>query len=381
MRDGSADLVDVLAGSFDYRWRADLVYGGVVRIPDLPVTGVTLSEDGDARIQQSGSCTVAWSDDLATSLVPRYVNDALAPFGAQLWFSCVVSAGPFEETVTFARFEITDVPNARDEQMRFDWDLLTLGSSVELELKELTAVLDAETFDVPTAPASLASAWAEIGRLSRMPISRDVPDRAITRSVMFKENVLDAIYELADVMLDAVPHVTPYGVLSARPNTWPAPAATLDRYTHIVSVGQKMSNARVYNRVVVRASGGGDASVLAVAQITDGPLRVANADGSRSPYGRRTLYLSSEYVTTPGQALPWARSTLEQVSTVRASVLPVVEVFNPLRERGDVLWIQRLDAWVLGRVVGISRSESNRETQELTVQVSRVVPLYEGSPL
>jgi hypothetical protein len=372
MRDASAELSAALLGSFDYRWYADLTYGGARVIEDLPISQPRFKEDGNAKIQQSGSCTVTWTDELATSLVPRYVNDPLAPFGAQLWVSCVVSAGPFEERVAFARYEITDVPDARDRAMRFHSQWLTLGSEVELELKELTAVLDVETFDVPTSAPSLASAWSEIARVSGMPISRAVPDQAISRSVLYDGKKLDVLYELADVILDAVPHMTPSGALACRPNTWPAVRARLTRADHIVSVGQMMSAAGVYNRVVVRATSGQQSSVLSVSEVLDGPLRVANPDGSRSPWGRRTKYLSSEYVTTPTQAQAWGNSTLAQVSTPRAQVVPVVEIFNPLRERGDVVLIERPEVWMLGRVVTVERDDG--PTQKLTAEIGAITP-------
>lgn len=372
MRDASSDLAANLLGSFDHWWQADLMYAGSRRIADLPISDVRLKEDGGAKIQQTGSCTVTWTDELATSLVPAYVNDPLAPFGAQLWLSSIVSAGTFEERVTFGQFEITDVPSARDAHSQFRGEWLTLGSLVELELKEITSAIAAETFDAPSSPYSLDSAWGEVARIAGIPVSRAVPDRPITRSVMYDDNKLDVIYELADVILDAVPHVTATGALAARPNAWPAAVATLTRADHVVDVGQMMSAASVYNRVVVRATSGQQTSVLAVAEITDGPLRVAEPDGTRSPFGRRTRYLSSEYVTDQAQALAWARSTLEQVSTPRAQVLPVEIVFDPRLERGDVVLIERPQTWLLGRIATISRGGG--PTQQLEVEIGAVTP-------
>lgn len=372
MREASRELGANLLGSFDYRWYADLAYNGAVRIADLPISEPRFTEDGSAKIQQAGSCTVVWSDELARSLVPRYVNDPLAPFGAQLWVSCVVSAGMFQERVPFARFEITDVPEARDADMNFRGQWLTFGSSVELELKEITAAIDAETFDSPSSAVSLASAWAEIARIAGLPVVRTVPDAQITRTVMYEGKALDVIYELADVVLDAVPHITPTGAMAARPNAWPAPVARLTRADHLVKVGQSMSAANVFNRVVVRATGGSQQVVLAVAELRSGPLRVSEPDGWRSPFGRRTKYLSSEYVTTEQQAQEWADSTLKQVSTPRAQVLPVTEIFDPRRERGDVVLIERPEAWVLGRVVSIARDTG--PTQQLNVEVGATTP-------
>ena len=132
-----------------------------------------------------------------------------------------------------------------------------------------------------------------------------------------------------------------------------------------------MSSARVYNRVVVRAAGGDQTAVLAVAEVTSGPLRVRNLDGSPSPFRARTRYLASEFVTTTHQAQAWADSELAKVSTVRSRVAEVVETFNPLRERGDVVRVERNRVWLVGRVNTIDRSG---RTQRLTVEVGSTTP-------
>lgn len=371
MRFGSDDLKGALTGPFDHYWVADLYYNGSLRMPNIPITEPSMREDADAKIQQSGTVQVVWQDEFATSIVPKEISDPLAPFGAQLFLYCVVWVGPFTDRVAYGRFEITDVPAARDEEMRFQGRWLVTGSVVELELKELTDGIAHESFDVPSAPAQLESTWTEVGALAGLPLSRTVPDAAITRSVMYPDSKLDAIYELMDVMLDAVPHVTAYGAVAARPNTWPAPVDTLTMSGCLIQVGHAMSAAKVYNRVIVLAPGG-DESVLAVAEVTSGRLRVRNSDGSTSPFRARTYSMSSEFVTTPEQAQPWADSTLAQVSTIRTRVIPVVETFNPLRERGDVIHIERPQVWLLGRVVTITRS--NRATQSLTVEISGWTP-------
>lgn len=368
MRFGSMDLRGILTGSFDHHYVADLYYNGSRRRADLPIKMPTFKEDAGASIQQAGSCTVKWSDEFATSLLPRYVTDPLAPFGAQLWVYCWVTVGPFAERVEYGRFEITDVPSARDEQMRFRQELITLGSTVELELKELLAGVEQETFDAPSAPLSLGSTWAEVARITGLPLSRTVADKAIPRSIMYPEKKLDAVYDLMDVVLEASPHMTPDGTVSARPHAWGSPVDTLTMDGTLVEVGQMMSAAQVKNRVAVRATSGEQTSVLATAEITSGPLRVRNANGSVSPFRARTEYLSNELIVDEVAARAWANQRLSQVSTLRARILPITEKFNPLRERGDVVVIERPDKNLLGRVVTIERG--SRGTQELTVEIA-----------
>jgi hypothetical protein len=375
MRFGSDELRAVLTGPHDHFWSADLYYNGVRRQQDLPIMDPQFKEDAGANIQQAGSVTVTWSDEFATSISPRAMNDPLAPFGAQLAIYANVWVGPFFERVEYGRFEITDVPSARDEQMQFQSRWLTLGSNVQLELKELLAGVAEESFDVPSAPQSLTSTWAELGRLTGYPLVRTVDDAPITRSVLYPDSKLDAVYDLMRIMLDASPHMTPQGALSARPNVWPDPVDTLLFGEGLIDVEQGMSAAGISNRVVVRAAGG-DPTVLAVAEITSGPLRVRNSDGSVSPFRARTKYLSNEYVTTKAQAQAWADSELALVSTIRTRVVNVRETFNPLRERGDVIDIERPELVLHGRVLTIDRGAG--ATQTLTVEVAgeskRVVP-------
>jgi hypothetical protein len=384
MRFGSSALSGALSGSFDHYWVADLFYDGERRLANVPITDVSFTENADATIQHSGSCTVVWADEFATSVAPDEVSDMFAPFGAQLAVYSVVSAGEFSERVAYGRFEITNVPSAVDENMLFRGEWITVGSRVELELKELLAGVGEERFDVPSAPVDLDSTWAELSRITGLQLTRTVDDVPITRTIMYPESKLDATYDLMSVMLDAVPHMTGDGTLAARPNVWPAPVAALVRGDGgtVVSVGSQLSSAQVYNRVVVRAGSGDQAAVLAVAEVSSGPLRVRNPDGSVSPFRARTKYLSSELVTTEEQAQVWAESELEKVSTLRSRVVPVVELFNPLRERGDVITIDHGGLTLTGRVQRISRNDP--ATQDLVVEVAsqttRVDPVIPDWP-
>jgi hypothetical protein len=378
-RFASALLPDVLSGSFDHWWSADLIYAGERRLANVPLLDVKLSEDGSANVQQSGSCVILWADDYGQSMAPRDISDAFAPFGAQLRVYSNVYAGPFSERVLYGIFEITNVPSAIDSGIQFGSQWLTVGSRIELELKELTAGLGEERFDVPTAPTILTSTWDEAARITGFQLVRSITDVPITRSIMYPESKLEAVGELFDLMLDAVPHMTADGALAARPNKWPASSRTL-RYGdggQIIDVGHAMSSEGVYNRVVVRASTAVTSalgeqtvqSVLAVAEIVGGPLRVRNTDGSVSPFRARTLYQSSEFVTTSAQAQAWADSTLATVSVPRSQTIPVTMTFDPTIERGDVVVLARRDSDPMtGRVATIARD--SRGSQELTVELA-----------
>lgn len=376
VRPGSSQLVAAMAYSFDSRWLADLYYDGERRLQDVPIASPRFREDASAKVQHTGSCTVVWSDEFAASVAPSEVSDAMAPFGAQLSVFVQITVGPFTERVEFGRFEITDVPSARDEWFRFRGEWLTAGSTVELELKDLTAGVAEETFDVPTSPSQLTSTWAEVAVLTGLPTVRSVADAPIARTVLYPDKKLDAVYELMSVALDAVPHLTANGSLSARPNVWGPPVARITPASGLIDVVPGLSQSGVRNRVVVRSSNSED--VLAVAEITSGPLRVRNPDGSVSPFRARTRFVETELVADQQQAQLVANSELARVSEIRSRVVDVTEVFNPLRERGDVVDIERPTKTLRGRVVTIDR---DGPTQRLQVEVASSTPtVFVGRP-
>ncbi len=104
-----------------------------------------------------------------------------------------------------------------------------------------------------------------------------------------------------------------------------------------------MSAEKVYNRVAVRSSAkdGSDVQILGSAQITEGPLRAVNPDGSPSPYGRVTYYYSSDFITTGRRRTRTRRSCCRGCRRCGPGEVPVEEVFNPLRQVGDVLEVRQ----------------------------------------
>lgn len=375
VRVADQSVVNVLQGAVNHRWEAAVLYDGQTVIPKVPVTNVSFKEDASAGIEMSGSCEVVWSSEFGESISPRGVGDPLSPFGSELQLFSVITVGPAQESrVAMGVFPITSVPSAMDEDMVFRGQWITVGSTVRVEFKDHMAKVDRDRFDVPTAPVNLTSVWGEVSRIADMSIVQGVPDAAITRAVMYQENRLDAVRDLLE-LLDAVPHMTSFGALSARPNVWPAPVARLRRADsetartgQVVSVGRSMGTSKVYNRVAFRGKADNQQKILASAEITAGPLRTRNADGSKSPFGRVTKFLASDLVSTPQQAQEWVDRELLRVAQLGTVELPVVEMFNPLRERGDVIEIERpRDEILTGRVVEISRGSG--ATQELKVEV------------
>lgn len=369
MRPGVLALPNVLSADFDHEEVADLFYDGDRRIASIPLTDFVLNEDGGAAIQQSGSCTVVWTDEWATSLSPDSLSDPLAPAGAELWVYSVIKVGQvITERVPLGQYKITNIPSAVDEDMLFRGQWITLGSTVKVEFKERLVSVDEDRFDLPEATKSVASVWTETAELTGLQIVRNLDDATIPRTIAYGENRLDGTYDLLEI-IGGIPHMRSDGTLGARPIAWPDPTMTLRRGPRgtLVSVGKSMTTAQLYNRVVVRGKQDDLVVVLAVAEITSGPLRTRNADGGRSPFGRKTKFVSSEYVTTYEQAQAWADRELAASSQIRSTVVPVEMTYTPLLERGDVVLLERPRKTLTGRIVTIRRSKA--ATMSMTVEI------------
>lgn len=366
MRFGTPNCKAVLKGSFNKRYVADVFYDGVRRLQDVPCTNVTLSDAATSLVQGTGSITLIYQDDFAREIAPKDVGDLFSPFGTQIAVSVIITAGlGFTERIPLGLYEVSETPDIITTRYLFQGGVISKGDQITVSLKDLLAGVQRDEFAVPGAPPSLFSVWAEVQRLTGLPVTRTVPDGPISTTVAYQQDRLQAVYDLA-TSLDATVCMLADGTLSMRPNDWPDPVDTLasgDDGT-LVKVGRGMANDLVYNQIVVRAYGGGN-GILATAEITTGPLRTQNADGSLSPYRRVPYFYTSQYITTTGAAQDYANRNLPRVSQLRSVSVALTEVFNPLRDLGDVITVQRLGETFTGRVTNITRDSG--PTQVTTV--------------
>jgi hypothetical protein len=366
MRFVTPELATILdAGEYQKWFEADLFYGRERRIQALPIINPDLRWNAASLVQGSGTAAVVWTDDFATSLSPVAADDLLAPFGPTLAFTLRIRSGRSEHRIPLGWFRIVDVPSARDQESVFRGRPITTGSLIELTLQDLMVVPKRNRFSLPQTATDLSSVYTEMGRLTGLPITRTIPDKPITRKVVYDGDHLTPVYELAK-LLDGVPHMMSDGTLSVRPKAWTPPIA---RYVcgpggTISSIGSGMNSEGVYNKIVVRTTGT-DARVLYETEVTDGPLRTRNPDGSPAPAGTVPYFLESEYVTTAPQAKEWADRELPRASMLAGTQVPVVMQFDPRLEAGDVIEIVSPTRTWLCRVNEISLTGS----AEVTVMV------------
>lgn len=226
MRAATSQLRKVLArGSFDSQWTADVFYDGQRRFQDVPVKDVQMDEDGTAKIQQSGSLTIVWQDPRGGSIAPHSVEDVLSPFGTELVLYQIISDGPlFVERVPMGTFVISDVPEVSSVPWSLYGRALVKGDQIKVTFKDPFYKVSRNRFDIPGITPSLSSVYGEIQRLTRLPVTENplVPDGPIPRAMVYEEDRLDAVYELASV-LDATPYMVSDGTVSLRPNSWNVP--------------------------------------------------------------------------------------------------------------------------------------------------------------
>jgi hypothetical protein len=368
----SPALLDVLKGSFDARWTADVILDGVRRVQDLPILNPAFDEDSTSLVQGTGSVDVVYQGNFFESIAPKSVADVLSPFGTQLWVYVIVNAGDgFVERVPFGHYNVTETPSINSERMLFQGAAVSKGDRISLTLKDLFDGVQHDRFDAPGAPPSLASVWAEVQRLTGLPITRTIADAAIPSTTVYQDDKLQPVYDLGTV-LDAVPYLTSDGTVAMRSNVWPGPIDVLqsrhiDPAGTLLAVHPGMANDTVYNKVVVRTNAADNTAVLATAEVTSGPLRTRNPDGSLSPYRSRPYFFSSDFVTTQQQGADTAAQLLPRVSQLRGVTVDLTEVFNPLRENGDVITVKRLGETFVGRVSKVHRSGIDAQTTTVAV--------------
>lgn len=368
MISGSDALAEAITGgSFRSEFTADLIVDGDVKLSGISLPQCQLDADGTRKILTQGSATFTYSDDLGTSILPEDITSWLTPFASFLDVSYRVAVGDdFNERVMRGRMKITGVSDPKGRLIRFQDRLLTVGQSVQLKLADLFYVTDRERFIAPSAPSDMSSVWGEIGRLTGLPMKRTVADAAISRAVTYQENRLDATFDLAKIV-SGMPYMTPDGALSMASTEWGEPVLDLRMGasgTIVRAAPDDLSDAQVYNQVVVRSWDDQQATILATAEVQSGPLRYGG------PFGRVPFFVSSPYVTTHEQAQAFADAQLPIVSRMPAVTYTIQCAADPRLEVWDVITFQTEQASILpGRIQKITLPGSGLMT--LVCEVDR----------
>lgn len=365
------DLRKALEDNHEPSYVAQAFYGSDLTEADVPLSiSGSLSFSGDAVMQATGTVHVRKDGD--RSLVPHDDTDSLAPTGQELAIARVVTVGETSWQIPLGRFRIEEVPDMREFFRLWPSQKEVVGWECELKLTDRFDIIDADDFLVADAPVPGNTTWAEIARLSPLPIVRSLPDKAVPPALTYKSR-MEAITDLM-ANIGGVPHMTRDGSLTARrKDAWltaTVPVFTLDG---VIEVSNGMTNKR-YNAVVSRSSGGSN-DIVAVREITDpaSPIRV------KGPLGRRTYEHSSPLIETQAQADADAETTLRRVSARQAKTVKITCLPRPDLELGDFgMAIDRVARRrFLGEVTEMEFSLDPHEDMSVTLIVSEEVE-YDG---
>jgi hypothetical protein len=349
MRASSASLGDTLrGGSFNRELVGDVNYGSTRTLQDVPITNWSLNGDVTADIKTSAEVSIAYSGDFAESVTPRKLTDALAPFGAEMTLYMLIGGGVFTERVKMGTYRIESVPKATDVQMRLGGAILTVGSTVDLQLLDRFHKVKRNPFRSLEQIPSLVSAWTELARLTGLQVTRNVPDVAIPATTVYPRERLAAVQMIAAV-LGGDAFMTSAGTVSIIPTTPGAAVTTLEigEQGVVLDVEYSMQSEDVYNCVYLDTETDDGIPIHAEAAITTGPLAVTGEYDYNSveyPNDKKA------FIKTQAAADAAVAAELAKVSTVGNFEVPLQCVLDPRLELGDVTKLERMDSLITGRV-------------------------------
>ncbi|WP_447948208.1 hypothetical protein [Microbacterium maritypicum] len=367
MRQGSAELVSVLSGSFERELSVHVFAGSDRVLEGLRFESWQLSSDLGRAICGQGSGVVVHPSLDGGSLVPVGTSGALSPFRARVEPVMTVRAGSFEESVSLGVFRVVAVPSAEDFTVEQDGREVVVSSRVGLKFDSLEADVERWGFRFPESSPAAASAFDEIRRFTNMPVEETVPDVVLPSLKTWEAKQggrLEAVMELGRV-LGGQAVVNSRGAWVIVPDVIGAPVATLrlGELGTVLNVADEIDTDTVYNEVVGSFEDAAGNPLYSVASVSSGPLSV---DG---PYLRNTRYYSSDLVKTQAQADSAVRAVLDQSIGSQQYDVQIQCHVNPLVEIGDVVELSGWKRPLVGRLTTVSMSDS--AYMNVTLRVDR----------
>lgn len=367
MRQHSEQLADVLEGSFERELTVNVFNGSERMLEDVRFESWQLESDLGRVVTASGSGTVVHQSVDGESLVPVGTEGVLSAFRARVEPVMVIRAGGFSENIPLGTFRVLSVPSAQDFTTVHDGREVVVASRVGLKFESLDSDIDRWGFQFPEQSRRGASAFAEIRRLTGMPVEETVDDVNLPSLKVWEAKQggrLEAVIELGKV-LGGSAVVNSRGAWEIIPDTVGEPVATLrlGELGTVLDVSDEIDTETVYNEVIGTFEDANGNPLYAVARVTSGPLSV---DG---PYGVNTRYYASDLVTTQQQANGAVQAVLDQSIRSQQYDVQVQCHVNPLVEIGDVVELSGWKRALVGRVRQVSMSDSS--LMNVTLRVDR----------
>lgn len=367
MRQHSDELAEVLTGSFERELSVNVFNGSDRVLEGVRFEAWQLDADLGRGICTQGSGTVVHASADGSSVVPVGTEGVLSPFRARVEPVMTIRAGGFEESVSLGTFRVGSVPAASDSVASVSGRELVVASKVSLRFDSLEADAERWGFQFPEQSKAGASAFAEIRRLTGMPVEENVPDALVPSLKVWEAKQggrLEAVMELGRVLGGAAV-VNSRGAWVIVPDVIGEPVISLRLGAQgtVIDVADEIETDTVYNEVVGTFEDAAGKPLYAVARVESGPL---SADG---PFGVNTRYYTSDLVKTQSHANAAVQSVLDQSIGSQQYDVQIQCHVNPLLEVGDVATLEDWKRPLVGLVRKISLS--NSPLMSVTLRVAR----------
>jgi hypothetical protein len=356
MRQGSAELVKVLTGSFE-RDLAVNVFNGSERVMEGErFEAWQLSSDLGGKVCSSGSGTIVHQSQNGESVSPEGTKGVLSAFRARVEPVMTIRAGGFEESVSLGIYRVTGNPYTKDTTTTYEGQELVVASEVGLTFFSLDEDVNRWGLRFPEQSLAGASAFEELRRITGMPVEETVEDVALPSAKVWEAKQggrLDAVLELGRI-LGGSARVNSRGAWVIVPDEIGEPVATLrlGEMGTVLDVADEIDTDTVYNEVVGTFEDVNGNPIHAVAFVEAGDLSV---DGDYKP---NTRYYASDLVKTQEQADAAVRSVLDLSIGSQAYDVQVQCIVNPLVEEGDVIALEGWKRPLVGQARKVSLSDS-----------------------
>lgn len=356
MRQASADLVEVLTGSFERDLTVNVFAGSDRALEGERFESWQLESDLGGKVCSSGSGVIVHDSVEGESLSPVGTSGELSAFRARVEPVMTVRAGGFSESVSLGVFRVTGNPTAMDTVATFDDREYVTASRVGVKFFSLDEDTNRWGFQFPEQSNAGVSAYGEIRRFTGMPVEETLPDVMLPAVKVWEAKQggrLDAVLELGRIIGGSAV-VNSRGAWAIIPDVVGTPVATLrlGEFGTVLDVADEIDTDTVYNEVVGSFEDADGNPIYAVARVTTGPLSV---DGA---YGINTRYYASELVKTQAQADGAVQSVLDQSIGSQQYDVQIQCHVNPLVEIGDVVSLEGWKRPLVGQLRKVSLSDS-----------------------
>lgn len=365
MRQGSAQLSQVLTGSYERELSVNIFHGSERVLEGVRFESWGLDSDLRRVVCSSGEGVVVYTSPDGTSLSPRGTQGVLSPFRARVEPVMTIRAGSFSESVSLGTFRVMSVPSAQDAVVTKDGVERVTASRVGIKFESLDTNINRWGFRFPEQSKAGASVYAEIRRFTGMPVEETLPDVALTTTKAWEARQggrLDAVLELGR-LLGGSAVVNSRGAWEVIPDVIDEPVATLQlgELGTVLDVADEIDTDTVYNEVVGSFEDANGNPIYSVATAPSGDLA---PDGL---YETNTRYYASDLVKTQAQANTAVKAVLDQSIGSQQYDVQIQCHVNPLVEIGDVVALEGWKRPLIGRLQEVSLGDSAYMTATMRV--------------